>query len=355
MLFMLLYNKLYNLISIMEIKMATRVAINGFGRIGRLTYRALLENKIEGLEVVAINDLGSIEINAHLLQFDTVHGKFQGTVEIKGDSLVVNNKTIKVTSERDPNKLPWKDLNVDIVFECTGVFATKEKASAHLQAGAKKVLVSAPCDGADIFVVYGVNHDKIQKDHLVVSNASCTTNCLTPVAYVLNNSVGIEKGFCTTVHSYTGDQRLVDTMHKDPRRARAAALSMIPTTTGAAKTVGLVLPELKGKLDGSSIRVPTANVSLIDFKFTSKKATSKEEINDAIIAAASSGSLKGILTTNKLPLVSHDFNHNSSSSVFDLTQTEVIEGNFVRIVAWYDNEWGFSSRMSNTALAMMNK
>lgn len=334
--------------------MVIRVAINGFGRIGRLTYRSLIESKRTDIEVVAINDLGSASANAHLLKYDSVHGVFAGSVEAKENSIVVNGKEVKIFSERDPKNLPWKEHNIDIVFECTGIFTAKEKASLHLQAGAKKVLISGPSEDADLTVVYGVNHQKLIKDHIVVSNASCTTNCLAPVAYVLHNAFGIQKGFCTTIHSYTGDQNMVDTLHKDLRRARAGALSMIPTSTGAAKAVALVLPELKGKLDGSSIRVPTPNVSVIDFKFTTDKTTSVEAVNKAIIEA-SNGLLKGVLGTNNEPLVSCDFNHSPFSSIFDLTQTQVLDGNFVRIISWYDNEWGFSTRMADTAVEMMKK
>ncbi len=333
--------------------MVVKVAINGFGRIGRLTFRALVESKRTDIEVVAINDLGSAETNAHLLKYDSVHGIFPGTVAAEGDKLVVNGKKISVVAQRDPAMLPWKDMGIDIVFECTGIFTTKEAASKHLAAGAKKVLISAPGTGVDLTVVYGVNHDKLKSEYTVVSNASCTTNCLAPVAYILQEKFGIERGFCTTVHSYTGDQPIVDTFHKDLRRARAGALSMIPTSTGAAKAVGEVLPELKGKLDGSAIRVPTPNVSLIDFKFTTKKPVTVEEINKAMVEAAA-GKLKGILAVNNEPLVSCDFNHNPASSTFDLTQTIVMDGNFVRIVSWYDNEWGFSTRMADTAIAMMN-
>jgi glyceraldehyde 3-phosphate dehydrogenase len=334
--------------------MVVRVAINGFGRIGRLTLRALLESGKKDIEVVAINDLGSAKVNGHLLKYDSVHGIFNFPVEVVSDTLMkVNGKDISVTAERNPELLPWKDKNIDVVFECTGIFVSKEKASAHLKAGAKKVLVSAPCENADATIVYGVNHNTLTKDHVIVSNASCTTNCLAPVAYVLSKEIGIEKGFCTTIHSYTGDQPIVDTFHaKDMRRARAGALSMIPTSTGAAIAVGLVLPELKGKLDGSAIRVPTPNVSLIDFAFISNKATTAEEINKLMINAAN-GELKGVLGVNDEPLVSIDFNHSPNSSTFDLTQTQVLDGNFVRIVAWYDNEWGFSTRMTDTALAMM--
>jgi glyceraldehyde 3-phosphate dehydrogenase len=331
--------------------MAIRVAINGFGRIGRNVLRAIYEAKRTDIEIVAVNDLGPVETNAHLLRYDSVHGRFPYEVKVKGDSILIGNSKIKVTAERDPAKLPWKDLGVDIAMECTGIFTSKDKASAHLTAGAKRVLVSAPADGADITVVYGVNHDKITKDHIVVSNASCTTNCLAPVAMVLNNAFGIEKGFMTTIHAYTGDQPTLDTMHKDLYRARAAAMSMIPTSTGAAKAVGLVLPELKGKLDGVSIRVPTPNVSVIDFKFVSKKPVTVDEVNAALVAAAN-GPLKGILASTTEPLVSIDLNHNPASSTFALDQTKVIEGNLVRVMSWYDNEWGFSNRMSDTAVAM---
>src|SRR5215218_9046066 len=331
--------------------MPIRVGINGFGRIGRNILRAIAESGRKDIEVVGINDLGPVETNAHLLRFDSVHGRFPGEVIVKGDTISVGNGAIKVSAERDPAKLPWKDLGVDIALECTGIFTSKDKASLHLTAGAKRVLVSAPADGADLTVVYGVNHDKLTKDHKVVSNASCTTNCLAPVAKVLNDAVGIDKGFMTTIHSYTGDQPTLDTMHKDLYRARAAALNMIPTSTGAAKAVGLVLPELNGKLDGSSIRVPTPNVSVVDFKFVAKKNTTKEEINGAIKAAAD-GPLKGILGYTNQPNVSSDFNHDPHSSVFHLDQTKVMEGNFVRVLSWYDNEWGFSNRMADTAVAM---
>src|SRR5487761_1763173 len=332
--------------------MAIRIAINGFGRIGRNVLRAIAESGRKDIEVVGINDLGPVETNAHLLRFDSVHGRFPGEVTVKGDTISVGNGAIKVTAIKDPTTLPWKDLGVDIALECTGIFTAKDKASMHLTAGAKRVLVSAPADGADLTVVYGVNHDKLTKDHKVVSNASCTTNCLAPVAKVLNDAVGIEHGFMTTIHSYTGDQPTLDTLHKDLYRARAAALSMIPTSTGAAKAVGLVLPELNGKLDGSSIRVPTPNVSVVDFKFTPKKRTTKEEINAAIKAAAD-GPMKGILGYTNAANVSIDFNHDSHSSVFHMDQTKVMDGTFVRILSWYDNEWGFSNRMSDTAVAMM--
>jgi glyceraldehyde 3-phosphate dehydrogenase len=331
--------------------MSVKVAINGFGRIGRNVLRAIQESGRTDIEVVAINDLGPVETNAHLLRFDSVHGRYPGKVGVDGDAIVVDGKKIKVTAIKNPAELPHRDLGVDIALECTGIFTSKDKASAHLTAGAKRVIVSAPADNADLTVVYGVNHDKLTKDHIVVSNASCTTNCLAPVAYVLHEAVGIEKGFMTTIHSYTGDQPTLDTMHKDLYRGRAAALSQIPTSTGAAKAVGLVLPELNGKLDGSSIRVPTPNVSVVDFKFVAKKATTKDEINAAIQAAAG-GKLKGILGTTDQPNVSIDFNHDPHSSIFALDQTKVLEGNFVRILSWYDNEWGFSNRMADTAVAM---
>ena len=331
--------------------MAVRVAINGFGRIGRNILRAIYESKRTDIEVVAINDLGPVETNAHLLRYDSVHGRFPGTVTVEGDSINLGNGKIKVTAVRDPATLPWKDLGIDIAMECTGIFSAKAKASAHLTAGAKRVLVSAPSDGADATIVYGVNHDKLTKDHLVVSNGSCTTNCLAPVAKVLNDTVGIETGFMTTIHAYTGDQPTLDTMHSDLYRGRAAALSMIPTSTGAAKAIGLVLPELQGKLDGVAIRVPTPNVSVIDLKIVAKKATTKEEINDAIKRAAQQ-ELKGILGTTSHPNVSIDFNHDAHSSTFAFDQTKVQGGNLVRVLSWYDNEWGFSNRMADTAAAM---
>jgi glyceraldehyde 3-phosphate dehydrogenase len=331
--------------------MAIKVAINGFGRIGRNILRAIVESGRTDIQVVAINDLGPVETNAHLLRFDSVHGRFPHEVAVSGDTINVGGGAIKVTAVKDPAQLPHKDLGVDIALECTGIFTAREKAAAHLSAGAKRVIVSAPAEGADLTVVYGVNHDKLTKDHLVISNASCTTNCLAPVAKVLNDAVGIEHGFMTTIHSYTGDQPTLDTLHKDLYRARGAALSMIPTTTGAAKAVGLVLPELKGKLDGSSIRVPTPNVSVVDLKFVAKRPTSKEEINEAIIAAAR-GRLKGVLTVTDQPNVSIDFNHDSHSSIFHLDQTKVIDGTFVRVLSWYDNEWGFSNRMADTAVAL---
>jgi glyceraldehyde 3-phosphate dehydrogenase len=331
--------------------MAIKVAINGFGRIGRNTLRAIVESGRTDINVVAVNDLGPVETNAHLLRFDSVHGRFPQEVTVSGDSIRVAGSTIKVTAIKDPAQLPHKELGIDIVLECTGIFNARDKAAVHLSAGAKRVLVSAPSDGADLTVVYGVNHDKLTKGHLVVSNASCTTNCLAPVAKVLNDAIGIDHGFMTTIHAYTGDQPTLDTLHKDLYRARAAGLSMIPTTTGAAKAVGLVLPELKGKLDGSAIRVPTPNVSVVDFKFVAKRATTKDEINAAIKAAAN-GPLKGILGFTDKPNVSIDFNHDSHSSVFHLDQTKVIEGTFVRVLSWYDNEWGFSCRMADVAVAM---
>jgi glyceraldehyde 3-phosphate dehydrogenase len=331
--------------------MAVKVAINGFGRIGRNILRAIVESGRTDIQVVTVNDLGPVETNAHLLRFDSVHGRFPHEVSIDGDTINVGSGKIKVTAIKDPTQLPHAALGVDIALECTGIFTSREKAAAHLAAGAKRVIVSAPADGADLTVVYGVNHDKLTKDHLVISNASCTTNCLAPVAKVLNDAIGIDHGFMTTIHSYTGDQPTLDTMHKDLYRARAASLSMIPTTTGAAKAVGLVLPELKGKLDGSAIRVPTPNVSVVDFKFVAKRATTVEEITNAIKAAAN-GPMKGILGFTDKPNVSADFNHDSHSSIFHLDQTKVMEGKFVRVLSWYDNEWGFSSRMADTAVAM---
>src|SRR3954449_6870134 len=330
--------------------MAVRVAINGFGRIGRNILRAIVESGRTDIEVVAINDLGPVETNAHLLRFDSVHGRFPHQVRVEGDTIDVGRGPIKVTAVRDPAELPHKDLGVDIALECTGIFTARDKAAAHLQAGAKRVLVSAPADGADLTVVYGVNHDKLTKGHLVVSNASCTTNCLAPLAAVVHEVVGIEKGMMTTIHSYTGDQPTLDTLHKDLYRGRAAALSQIPTSTGAAKAIGLVLPELKGKLDGISIRVPTPNVSLVDLKFQAKRKTSVQELNDAIIAA-SEGPLKGVLAVTHHPNVSIDFNHDPHSSTVALDQTKVMDGNFVSVLSWYDNEWGFSNRMGDTAVA----
>ena len=331
--------------------MTVRVAINGFGRIGRNIVRAIYESGRKDIDVVAVNDLGPIETNAHLMRFDSVHGKFPHEVRVEGDSINIGSDSFKVTAIKDPAQLPWKELGVDIALECTGIFTSKEKASAHLTAGAKRVIVSAPADGADLTVVYGVNHDKLTKDHIVISNASCTTNCLAPIAKVLNDAIGIEKGMMTTVHSYTGDQPTLDTMHKDLYRARAAALSQIPTSTGAAKAVGLVLPELKGRLDGISIRVPTPNVSVVDLKFIAKRNTTVQEVNDAIIAA-SQGYLKGILGVTHHPNVSIDFNHDPHSSTLALDQTKVMDGNFVSVLSWYDNEWGFSNRMGDTAVAM---
>ncbi len=331
--------------------MSVRVAINGFGRIGRNVLRAIIESGRKDIEVVALNDLAPVETNAHLLRFDSIHGRFPGEVTVSGDTIDCGAGPIKVTAIKNPAELPWKALGVDIALECTGIFTSKEKAKAHLDAGAKRVLVSAPADNADLTVVYGVNHDKLTRDHLVVSNASCTTNCLAPLAKVMNDAVGIEKGFMTTVHAYTNDQPSQDQFHKDLYRARAAALSMIPTTTGAAKAVGLVLPELAGKLDGVSIRVPTPNVSVIDLKFVAKRATTKDEINGAIKRAAEQ-QLKGILGYTDQPNVSIDFNHDPRSSIFHMDQTKVMDGNLVRVMSWYDNEWGFSNRMADTAVAM---
>ena len=329
--------------------MSVKVAINGFGRIGRNILRSIIENKNHNIKVVGINDLGPIETNAHLLKYDSVHGILNRDVIINGSDLDVGTGSIKVTSERNPEDLPWKELDVDVVLECTGIFTSKEKSRQHITAGAKKVLISAPASGVDLTVVYGVNHKKISSEHQILSNASCTTNCLAPLAYVLNKSIGIENGFMTTIHSYTGDQPTLDTMHSDLYRARAAAANMIPTSTGAAKAVGLVLPELDGKLDGVAIRVPTQNVSVVDFKFNSKKETSIEEINEAI-KIASENELKNILSFNDKKLVSSDFNHNPSSSIFHSDQTKVMNKKFVRILSWYDNEWGFSNRMCDTAL-----
>ncbi|WP_018263693.1 type I glyceraldehyde-3-phosphate dehydrogenase [Methylobacterium sp. WSM2598] len=331
--------------------MTVKVAINGFGRIGRNVLRAIKEAGRTDVEVVAINDLGPVETNAHLLRYDSVHGRFPGEVKVEGDAIVVDGQRIRVTAIKSPAELPHRALGVDIALECTGIFTARDKAKAHLDAGAKRVIVSAPSDGADLTVVYGVNHDKLTADHLVISNASCTTNCLAPVAKVLNDAVGIERGFMTTIHSYTNDQPSLDQMHKDLYRARAAALSMIPTTTGAAKAVGLVLPELNGKLDGTSIRVPTPNVSVVDFKFVAKRATSVAEINEAIKAAAN-GPLKGVLGYTEAPNVSIDFNHDPHSSTFHIDQTKVMDGTFVRVLSWYDNEWGFSNRMADTAVAL---
>jgi glyceraldehyde 3-phosphate dehydrogenase len=333
--------------------MTVKVGINGFGRIGRLVARALYESGRTDIELVAINDLTDTKTNAHLLKYDSVHGRSPFDISYEDHTLLVNGKKINVHQQRDPSAIQWKDDGVDIVLECSGIFTDKEKASAHLKGGAKKVLISAPATDEDITIVYGVNSDKITKDQVIVSNASCTTNCLAPVAYVLNKAIGIEHGFMTTIHSYTGDQKIVDTAHKDLHRARAAALNMIPTSTGAAKAVGKVLPELKGKLDGVAIRVPTPNVSLVDFKFVPKRATTVEEVNKAIIAAAD-GELKGILGYYNEELVSSDFNHDARSSIFSLEGTKVIDGTMVRIMTWYDNEWGSSNRMLDTA-ALMDK
>lgn len=335
--------------------MAVRVAINGFGRIGRLALRAALESGRDDVEIVAINDLGSPEVNAHLLQYDSVHGRFPGEVKARKTGISIGSgNVIKSFAERNPADLPWGDLGIDVVMECTGIFTSKEKAGAHLEAGAKKVLISAPSGDADLTVVYGVNHRKITKKHDIISNASCTTNCLAPVASVLHDTFGIKSGYMTTIHAYTGDQKLHDNIHSDMRRARAGSLSMIPTSTGAAKAVGLVLPELQGKLDGTSVRVPTANVSVVDLCFIPGKKASVEAVNDAI-RKASKGKLKGVLGVNDAELVSIDFNHSSFSSIFDATQTQVVEGGLVRVMSWYDNEWGFSNRMSDTAVALAAK
>ena len=330
----------------------TKVAINGFGRIGRLVARAILERPDCGLELVAINDLADARSNAMLFKRDSVHGAFPGEISHDEGSITVNGQRIKVTAERDPAKLPHKDLGVEIALECTGFFADKEGGQKHLDAGAGRVLISAPAKGADLTVVYGVNHDKLAADHRIVSNASCTTNCLAPVAKVMNDVIGIERGLMTTIHAYTNDQKILDQIHTDMRRARAAAMSIIPTTTGAARAVGEVLPELKGKLDGSAVRVPTPNVSLVDLTFTPSRDTSKEEVNAALKAASESGALKGILAYTDEPLVSIDLNHNPASSTVDSLETAVIEGKLVRVVSWYDNEWGFSNRMVDTARAM---
>ena len=334
--------------------MTTKVAINGFGRIGRLVARALYEAKRSDIELVAINDLADTATNAHLLKYDSVHGKFPFSVEVAGNDMKIDGKLVKVYNEKDPGSIPWKDTSVDIVLECSGVFTDRAKAELHLKGGAKKVLISAPATGEDITVVIGVNCDNLKAEHIIVSNASCTTNCLAPVAAVLDKAIGIEHGFMTTIHSYTGDQRLVDTMHKDLHRARAAALNMVPSSTGAAKAIGKVIPSLNGKLDGVSIRVPTPNVSVVDFKFVAKRATTAEEINAAIKAAADAGSLKGILGYYDEPLVSTDFNHDPRSSIFSLEGTKVIDGTLVRVMSWYDNEWGFSNRMLDTAVKMAN-
>ncbi|MGC4026121.1 MAG: type I glyceraldehyde-3-phosphate dehydrogenase [Mesorhizobium sp.] len=331
--------------------MAVRVAINGFGRIGRNIVRAIYESGRKDIDVVAVNDLGPVETNAHLMRYDSVHGRFPHEVKVQGDTINIGTDKFKVTAIKDPSQLPWKELGVDIALECTGIFTARDKAAAHLAAGAKRVIVSAPSDGADFTVVYGVNHDQLTKDHVVISNASCTTNCLAPLAKILHETVGIEKGMMTTIHSYTGDQPTLDTMHKDLYRARAAALSQIPTSTGAAKAIGLVLPDLKGKLDGISIRVPTPNVSVVDLKFIAKRDTTVDELNAAMIAAAK-GSLKGIFNVTHDPNVSIDFNHDPHSSTAALDQTKVMGCNLVSVLSWYDNEWGFSNRMSDTAVAL---
>ncbi len=331
--------------------MSVKVQINGFGRIGRLVLRAIVESGRKDIQVVAINGTSNAQTMSHLFKYDSVHGRFKGEVKIEGETMDIGFGPITITAIRDPAELPHKAMGIDVVLECTGKFNSKEKASAHLKAGAKRVLVSAPCDEADLTVVYGVNDDKLRKEHMVVSAASCTTNCLAPVAKVMNDTVGIERGFMTTIHSYTGDQLTLDATHKDLYRARAAALSMIPTKTGAAKAIGLVMPELAGKLDGSSIRVPTPNVSVIDFKFLAKRDTDKDEINTAIRRAAEQ-ELKGVLAYTDEPNVSIDFNHDPHSSVFHTMETKVIDGNFVRVLSWYDNEWGFSNRMVDVAVAM---
>jgi glyceraldehyde 3-phosphate dehydrogenase len=331
--------------------MAIRVAINGFGRIGRNVLRAIAESGRKDIEVVGINDLGPVETNAHLLRFDSVHGRFPGTVTVDGDSISVGQGKIKVSAERDPAKLPWKALGVDLVLECSGLFTDRDKAAKHLEAGAKKVIISAPAKGADLTIAYGVNHGSYDpKKHHVVSNASCTTNCLAPIAKVLHDSFGLTRGLMTTVHAYTNDQRILDLPHEDLRRARAAGLSMIPTSTGAAKAIGLVIPELAGKLDGMAVRVPTPNVSLVDLSCELGKAAAKDDINAAMRAAATSSPLKGILYYSDLPLVSSDFNHSPYSSIFDSELTKVIDGNFAKVLAWYDNEWGFSNRMRDVSL-----
>jgi len=332
--------------------MTVRVAINGFGRIGRLVLRSIIEHDRRDVEVVAINDLGPVETNAHLLRYDSVHGRFPGTVTTGEDWIDAGRGKMKVTAIRDPKELPHKDLNVDIALECTGLFTSKEKASAHLTAGAKRVIVSAPADGADKTIVFGVNHETLTADDLVISNASCTTNCLAPVAHVLQQLCGIERGYMTTIHAYTGDQPTLDTLHKDLYRARAAAMSMIPTSTGAAKALGLVIPALAGKLDGSSIRVPTPNVSVVDLTFVPSKAVTVEAINAAMEAAAAGGPLKGVLAVTKDPLVSVDFNHHDASSTVALPQTQIVDGGLCRVLSWYDNEWGFSTRMSDVAVAV---
>ena len=331
--------------------MSVKVAINGFGRIGRNVLRAIVESGRADIEVVAINDLGPVETNAHLLRYDSVHGRFPGEVKTGEDWIDAGRGPIKVTAIKNPAELPHQRMGVDIALECTGIFTARDKAAAHLEGGAKRVIVSAPAEGADFTVVYGVNHDRLTKDHIVISNASCTTNCLAPVAKVLHEFVGIERGMMTTIHSYTNDQPSLDQIHKDLYRARAAGLNMIPTSTGAAKAVGLVLPELKGKLDGYAMRVPTPNVSVVDLKFIAKRATGKDEINDAIRQAAH-GALKGVLGYTEQANVSSDFNHDPRSSIFHMDQTKVMDGTFVQVLAWYDNEWGFSNRMADTAVAL---
>ena len=334
--------------------MTVKVAINGYGRIGRNIMRALYElDRTDEISIVAINDLGDANSNAHLTRYDTAHGKFPGTVSVEDGDLVVNGDRIKVFAERDPSKLPWAELGVDLVMECTGFFRSRETAGAHITAGAKKVIVSAPGQNVDNTVVYGVNHDTLKSSDVVISNASCTTNCLAPVAKVLHDAIGIEHGLMTTIHAYTNDQVLTDVLHSDLRRARSATMSQIPTSTGAAAAVGMVLPELKGKLDGFSMRVPTINVSVVDLTFTASRATTIEEVN-AVIKEAADGNLKGILGYNDEPLVSIDFNHNPSSSIFDATLTKVMPGGLVKVCSWYDNEWGFSNRMLDTTLALMN-
>ncbi|MBM3483513.1 MAG: type I glyceraldehyde-3-phosphate dehydrogenase [Alphaproteobacteria bacterium] len=329
--------------------MSVRVAINGFGRIGRNVLRAIYESRRSDLQVVALNDLGSVDANAHLLRHDSVHGPFPGKVTVKDGALDIGNGPIRVLAERDPAKLPWRELKIDVALECTGIFTKREAAAKHIEAGARKVLISAPGENADLTVVYGVNHDKLTQAHQVISNASCTTNCLAPVAAVINRTIGLERGFMTTVHAYTLDQSILDTLHKDLRRARAANLSMIPTSTGAARAVGLVLPELKGKLDGTAVRVPTSNVSMIDLSFVSKRPTSADEINKVMREASSSGPLAGILNYSDEPLVSIDFNHQPASATLDAGETAVIDGTLCRVLAWYDNEWGFSNRMGDVA------
>ena len=332
--------------------MAVRVAINGFGRIGRLVARAIFDLGRKDVEVVVINDLADLNTNAHLFKYDSVHGRYPGTVEASDSALIIDGQEVKVVQQPDPSKLPWGDMGIDVAMECSGRFTKRDAAAQHLAAGAKKVLISAPGTDEDITVVYGVNHDQLTADHKIVSNASCTTNCLAPVASVLHNAIGIERGFMTTIHSYTGDQRIVDTLHSDLHRARAAAMSIIPTSTGAARAVGKVLPDLKGKLDGVALRIPTPNVSLVDFKFVAKKATSPEQIADIIKEASETNALKGVLGWYDEPLVSTDFNHDPHSSIFAVNESKVIDGTFVRVMTWYDNEWGFSCRMADTAIAM---